>query len=337
MTIVRRILGVLMIIVGIAGLIIALAFTIYGRQLVDTVAVGLNTTTDLLLQTVGTTTDSLVNVKSTIDEAATTLDTVTETAANLSTTLVDTEPLLTTVNSLATETVPDSLEAIQTAIPNLADVAGSIDSTLMRLSELQVERSVFGVPISFDLGINYNPEEPFDTAVLQIGDSLVEVPEQLRSLDESLTAAVSNVSSIADNVQQLSTDLVGVTTSLVQFGPLLDEYIVILEDTARSLEETRAAFQANLNLIRWAVMGLGLWFALYQIVPLYVGWRMLTEDEDEDEDEIEAVVATPSATIVVGSDAETVVAVSDSDAMAEARSDPDAQDENVEKKQGSSS
>ncbi len=296
MTIVRRILGVLMIIVGIAGLVIALAFTIYGRQLVDTVAVGLNTTTELLLQTVGTTTDSLINVKSTIDEAATTLDTVTETAATLSTTLIDTEPLLNTVNSLATDTVPQSLEAVQAAIPNLADIAGSIDSTLIRLSELQVERSVFGVPISFDLGIDYDPEEPFDSAVLQIGDSLLEVPEQLRSLDDSLTAAVDNVGSIADNVKQLSTDLVGVTTSLVQFGPLLDEYITILGDTARSLEETRDTFQANLNLIRWAVTGLGLWFAFYQIVPLYVGWRMVTEKE---EDETPVVVTTPAVAAVV--------------------------------------
>lgn len=305
MTIVRRILGVLMIIVGIAGLIIALAFTIYGRQLVDTVAIGLNTTTELLLQTVGTTTDSLINVKSTIDEAAATLDTVTETAANLSTTLIDTEPLLSTVNSLATETVPDSLEAVQTAIPNLADIAGSIDATLVRLSELQVERSVFGVPISFDLGIDYDPEEPFDSAVLQIGDSLLTVPEQLRSLDDSLTAAVENVSTVADNVQQLSTDLIGVTTSLVQFGPLLDEYIVILNDTARSLEETRDTFQANLSLIRWAVTGLGIWFALYQIVPLYVGWKMLTDDSDDDEaDDTTVVVATAASEVEVISAAE---------------------------------
>lgn len=288
MTVARRIIGILMIVVGIAGLIIAGAFTLYGRQLVDTVAVSLNTTTDLLLQTVGTTTDSLVNVKATIDEAANTLETVTDTAANLSTTLIDTEPLLTTVNDLATQTVPDSLEAVQTAIPNLADVAGTIDTTLSRLSDLRVERSVFGVPISFDLGVDYNPEEPFDAAVLQIGDSLVEVPQQLRSLEDSLSAAVDNVGLVADNVQQLSEDLVGVTTSIVQFGPLLDEYIGILNQTATSLEQTRDNFQANLNLIKWVIVGLGLWFALYQVVPLYVGWQMLTEEGEEDSEEAEA-------------------------------------------------
>ena len=40
---------------------------------------------------------------------------------------------------------------------------------------------------------------------------------------------------------------------------------------------TRAQVNANLNTIKLVATGLLAWFALYQIVPLYVGYRMLSD------------------------------------------------------------
>lgn len=294
MSIFRRILGVIMIIVGIVGLVIAGAIAFYGRQAVDTVAVGLNTSVGLLQNTVGTTVDTLESVKSTVDEATTTVRTVSDTVGNLSTTLFDTQPLLQQVSTITTETVPNSLEAVQGAIPNLAGIAGAIDTTLERLDSLKVERVVLGVPFSFDLGINYAPRESFDEAVLQIGDSFVGLPEQLRALDDSLTVAVDNISTIGGNISQLSSDLVNVGGTLTQFGPLIDEYITVLNQTEASLVQTKEQFEANLNLIKWVITGLGIWFALYQLVPLYVGWRMVT-DKDEDAEEARPVTVAVAA------------------------------------------
>ncbi len=56
---------------------------------------------------------------------------------------------------------------------------------------------------------------------------------------------------------------------------------------------TKEQFEANLGLIKWVITGLGLWFALYQIVPLYVGWRMLTENDDDDVRPVAVTVAAP--------------------------------------------
>ena len=62
-----------------------------------------------------------------------------------------------------------------------------------------------------------------------------------------------------------------------QYIPLLDQYIGVLNQTAASLENVRDQINANLNLIKWVATGLMAWFALYQIMPLYVGYRMLTD------------------------------------------------------------
>ncbi|MEZ4515611.1 MAG: hypothetical protein R3C44_01830 [Chloroflexota bacterium] len=303
MSIFRRILGVILIIVGIAGLIIALGISIYGRQLIDTVAVGLDSTIGILQDTVGTTVDSLEAAKSTINEATTTVDTVSETVGNLSTTLFDTQPLLQQVTGITTETVPNSLDAVQEAIPNLAGIASAIDTTLTRLDDLKVERVVLGVPISFDLGISYQPRTPFDEAVLQIGDSFVGLPDQLRALDDSLTVAVDNISTIGTNVSDLSTNLTDVGGTLTQFGPLLDQYIDVLNQTESSILQTQQQFEDNLNLIKWVITGLAIWFALYQLVPFYVGWRMVTDkDEDDEAQPVVVAAATPSGSVTVDPD-----------------------------------
>jgi methyl-accepting chemotaxis protein len=304
MSIFRRILGILMMIIGIVGLIIAVAFGYYGRVAVDSVAAGLNSTIAVLQTTVGTTVDSLVSVKSTLNEAQTTVDTVSDTVGNLSTTLFDTQPLLEQVTSIATETVPDSLEAVQGAIPNLAGIAGSIDTTLERLDDLKVERAILGVPFSFDLGITYNPREPFDAAVLQIGDSFVGLPEQLRSLDANLGTAVDNIATIGANVRDLSGNLADVSATLGDFPGLLDQYIGVLNQTEASLVNIKEQFEANLNLIKWVITGLGVWFALYQVVPLYVGWRMITDDDDDDEEVRPVVVAADVPATVAMSEAQ---------------------------------
>lgn len=285
MSIFRRIFGLLLIVIGVVGLGIAGAGAYFSSQALDSVAAGLNSTFGLLGTTIGTTVESLTAVKTTLDEAQQTMATVTDTAGTLATTVADSVPFMDELGALATETVPGSLDAVSMAVPNLAAVAGTIDTALMRLSDLQVERSILGVPFSFDLGINYAPVQPFDEAVLQIGDSLVGVPEQLRSLQSSLNVAVVNLSAIGDNLSTLSGNLDGVTASMSQFGPLLDEYILVMDQTASTLEETRTQFNANLDTIKLVATALFVWFAFYQVLPIYFGWQMLTEREDDEEDE----------------------------------------------------
>ena len=277
MSIFRRILGLLMLLVGIAGLVIAGAAAYFANQAIDTVVGGLNSTVDMLGTTVDTSTASLENVKATLTETGATLETVSATASNAAITLSDTQPLLEQMTTLTTDTLPTSLEAVNAAVPNRAGIAGSIDATLTRLSDFKFQRTIATVPISFDLGINYAPEEPFDKAVLKIGESLVDVPGQLRALENSLQTSVTNIGAVSENIADLSGNITDINTTVQQYIPLLDQYIGVLNQTAASLDNTRAQINANLGTIKWVATGLMAWFALYQIVPLYVGYRMLSD------------------------------------------------------------
>ena len=281
MSIFRRVIGFVMIIVGIVGLIISLAGAYFAGQAIDAVGTGLNSTVDLLDSTVDTTTASLVNVKATLGEAGSTLSTVSEATRNMATTIYDTQPLLEQATTMTTQTLPNSIDAVNTAIPNLAGIASTIDTTLTQLSNFRVDQSfgagAFSIPIRFDLGINYEPEEPFDAAVLNIGESLVPVPGQLRALESNLQTTVTNLGNIGTDIEALAGNIDGINTTVEQFVPLIDQYIALLGQITASLTNVRDQINANLSTLKWVAIGLSLWFAVYQIVPIYFGYRMLSD------------------------------------------------------------
>jgi hypothetical protein len=324
MSIFRRIIGLLLIIVGLVGLVIAGAGAYFAAQAIDAGVSGMNSALDMVGTTVDTTTASLKNVQATLTEVGSTLDTVSQSTANLSTTLSDTQPLLEQVTTMTTDTVPTSLEAVNQAVPNLAGIAGAIDDTLTRLSNFQVERTILGVPLSFDLGVSYNPSEPFDNAVLAIGRSLVPIPRQMRELEASLDTATANLGAISNDIEQLSRNIDGINVTVGQYIPLLDQYIGVLDQTAASLENTRAQINANVSTIKWVTTGLMLWFALYQIMPLYIGYRMLSDKvvegtfeerleqiEDKEEVAVEAAVTAEEAAAAAEDAAASAAAAAD--------------------------
>ncbi|HNS39447.1 MAG: hypothetical protein LC131_12235 [Anaerolineae bacterium] len=277
----RRIIGFLIIIVGIVGLVISGGIAYFGSRAVDAFGVGLNATVDLLDETVNTTVASLENVKATLGETSGALTTVSGATRNMAVTIYDTQPLMRQVTGVTTDTVPNSIEAVNDAFPNLASVAKSIDSTLKRLSTLQVNQTLdvgpFSVPLTFDLGIRYAPREPFDSAILSVGESLIPLPDQLRAMEANLETTVTNLGNIADNIDALAGNINGINATVEQYIPLLDQYIRLLGQITTTLAATRNQINANLTIIKWVVIGLASWFALYQIVPIYFGYRMLSD------------------------------------------------------------
>ena len=281
MSIFRRIIGIIMILVGVVGLIIAGAGAYFAGQAIDALGAGLNSTVTLLDDTVNTTTASLENVKATLGEASATLTTVSGATRNMATTIFDTQPLLEQATTMTTDTLPNSLDAVNAAIPNLAGIAASIDTTLTRLSNFSIDQSfgtgAFAIPIRFDLGIEYEPEEPFDDAVLAIGESLVPVPDQLRALESNLATTVTNLGNIGTDIEALAGNINGINTTVDQFIPLIDQYIVLLDQITGSLSNARDQINANLGTLKWVATGLMLWFAVYQVMPIYIGYRMLAD------------------------------------------------------------
>jgi hypothetical protein len=290
-----------MLLVGLIGLLISIGGTIVSRTVIDELGASLETTLTLASDSLDAVDDTLHLTQTSVEQAGASLDTLAETAVNVSTTMNDTQPLLDKATETATQQIPDSIEAIQMALPDVAEAAGAIDSTLRVLNNFELDRRVFGIPIQFDLGIDYQPTASLDETVLTLGASLDGVPEDLRSLESDMLTTSANLALIGSNIETIADDLETISQTVDEIEPLLDQYIDIVAQTQELIAQAQADLGEQLDMLALAVTALFVWLGLNQIVPLYLGWTLLTGD-DEDGEEAEPKQAQPATATAYGED-----------------------------------
>ena len=277
----RRILGLLMLLIGIGGIGIASFGAQMGHQLVDRVGTNFEQTLTLTSDSLDTVSETLVLAKSSIADINTVVTTTGTTANNLATTVEDTRPLLEQISTVATDQVPDSLETVQDAFPSLEQVAGVIDRTLVTLNSFRIDEEIFGFNIQYDLGIDYEPEIPFDQSVQALGQGLEGIPESLRAMEAYITVTNDNLETVSQDIRTLADDLQTVNGRINEFDPILDEYLVLVTDINDSTRQMRAQIEDESARLKNGITLAMVWLALTQIAPLYLGWELLTGRRDK--------------------------------------------------------
>lgn len=297
----RRIIGIVMLVLGLVGLVISFAGVYYGRQLVDNFFGGIDETLTLTLESLDTAVDSLELTKATIDDVNSGLETVEGAALNISKTVTDTRPLLDQVNVVVSQNAPNTVEAMQLAIPNIAQVAGAIDQTLITLNGFRIEEEIAGFEINYDLGINYAPAVPFDQTFVALGDSLDGLPEQLRSVEPNLAVANENLAAISSSITTISGDIATINGRVAEVPALIDQYIDIVNQIYDSVERVQTQVIQQQEMVKTVVTFVLVWWGLPQLALVMIGWDFLfgrrgataaeiKEDVMEDlQDEIEEI------------------------------------------------
>ncbi len=279
----KRLLGIIMMVIGLVGVAVSILGGMGTRQVVDDIAAGIDNSLALVSASLDTINDTFLLTRQLVGQATETLDTVNESATNLSQTINQTRPLIDQVGDISAGTVPDGIESVQAAIPNIAEVAATIDTTMRLLSDFQVNQRILGVPIRFDLGIQYDPSVPFDETILAMGDSLEGLPAQLRSLRIYLNVTNNNLQTISDDVRQIAGDLKTINKSVAEVQPLLDDYITIVTEVNDNIRVSRANLTDQFEDIKTGLLVFFIWLGLAQAAPLYLGFELLRGKELSDE------------------------------------------------------
>ncbi len=275
---IRKILAVVLLIVGVSGISLSVVGVIVSQDLIDSLGEGINQSLSLTIDSLDTVGETLVLTRSLIVTVSDGLETMSDTADNVSTTIYESEPLLGQITDVVVQDVPDSIVAIEEAIPNVALAAGAVDDTLVLLDRFQIDQRVLGVPIRFDLGIEYDPSLPLDDTVSELGASLEGLPEELRELESSLLVTKENLVIIGDNVHLIASDLEAVNESMAEVTPLLEDYIRLTTETTDLIRQTRSSLTAQLEAARIVATVLFVWIGLNQIVPLYMAAALFRSD-----------------------------------------------------------
>ncbi len=274
---IRRILGSILLMIGLSGIALGIVGARVSRDMLQTLSDGTKAGLDLAIDSLQTVSDSLTLARQTIADVNTSLVTVQTTATDVAVSLEASQPMVADVAAIAGQDLPRSVETIQAAIPNAAQAAEAIDSTLTTLNRFKIDTTILGLPIQYDLGINYNPDVPFGESVLAIGRSLDDMPIRLRNLETALEDTAVNLQTISEDMRSLSTDLEGINGRLLDFDPLITDYIRIVTETDDNLRLIRGQIDQQVSSAQFVITLGMVWLVVSQLVPLYLGLDLLTD------------------------------------------------------------
>ena len=283
--IIRRILGLIMLLTAITLLVASLAGAWFAGDALANLADGINRSLVVASQSLDTARGTLDLARSSVSDMDGGLQTAIDATASAAQTLSDSRPLLDNVSAVTTQEVPEAIEGMQAALPNMIEVASVIDRTLTTLSSVGIDREIplpFGgsIPLRFDLGIDYAPTTSFDESLRVFETSLVGLPESLRGLEGDLATTNSNLESLSSNLQATSENLATINTRFGGLLPLLDQYSLLIDQVSEIVMQVQAQLASRLELIRWGVIALLVAIGLSQLAPLYLGWELLTGRRD---------------------------------------------------------
>ena len=289
MNVVRRILGVLVMIAGILGLVLSLAGLVIVWVGKPAVAAYANTTIDTLNESV-TTSQSVMEI--TGQALGATIDSVDALSAMLSTTAAtveDTKPILDEFDIIMGVTLPSTLEATTDSLYAAQEAAQVLESAIQ---SLDVFRSLLSAtPLLGDLleqpGESYNPEKPLADSLGELAsnleglpDTFVEMSVNLSATDDKLVAVQGNLITMADSVGLISSSLSEYETMIVQSKSSMDDLTSILTNTQNNLATILNGMAIVLSLFF-------IWLLAAQVVILSQGWELYQGTADRIESEVE--------------------------------------------------
>lgn len=286
----RRILGVVIMLTAALGVILSVGGVVVGRDVVDRVAVeldmGLTTATDTLDNLDRT----LQLTNDVIDQVVASLDTVEDALSNASKALQETRPMVKDVGGIVTGDVADALESVQNSVDPLVSLSATIDTVLRGLSDFAVEQTILGIPVTFDLGIEYDPEVSLPDTVQAIGDSIEGLPESLRVLSEDVENANANLGTISQDLTAISSDLGEIRNSLAELPELVDGFSENVDSAQEQIQAVQSRLDDAIQLVKTATVIFFVWLGLMQIAPLSWGYELIaghraTKDEVADQPE----------------------------------------------------
>ncbi len=211
MKIIRRILGVLVMIAGILGLGISLAGLIAVWVAKPTVSSFANTTIDTLSESVTTSQNVMEITGQALGATVDSLDALSTMLSTTATTVDNTTPMLMDINTIMSDTVPSTLEAATSSLYTAQEAAQVLESTIKSLDAFRFILSA--TPLLGNLvgqtGKSYNPEKPLADSLGELAASLETLPNTFVEMSTKLSTADDNMGSIQENLVTMS-DGVGV-------------------------------------------------------------------------------------------------------------------------------
>lgn len=267
MMIIRRILGVLLILAAVGGLIFSIAALVGIWQVEPNLTTSLQTTITLLSDTLETTSQGLVVTNAALQTSVDTIGNLQSTLETTAKVIQSTNPMVDDIAALMSDKLPETIAATQQSLNTARDSAQVIDALLQSLSSLPL----------IGASIGYSPEVPLSEALGEVAASLTELPNSFASMEENLRTTQSNLQTFEADMTVMATSIGQIQQSVAQYEQVVTGYQNSINQVQSQLETLSASLP---QIVRGLVLGLTaflVWMAIAQLGLFTQGWELLTE------------------------------------------------------------
>lgn len=275
MTIIRRIIGVLLILAAIGGLVFSIGAMVVIWNAQANITTGLQNTVDLLGQTLKTTSQGLIVTQVALQNSVDLIGNLQATVETTAEAIGSTNPMVEEIARLMKDDLPKTIRATQTSLLTAQQSAQAIDAVLGALS---------GIPL-IGPSIGYDPEVPLAEALGQVAESLEGLPDSFIGMQDNLKNTQSNLQTFEADLTVMADSVGQIQSSVAQYDQVIGGYQASLGQVLAQLD----MLSANLpNIVRMVTIGLIaflVWMTIAQLGLFTQGWELLTEGRKPKEEE----------------------------------------------------
>jgi hypothetical protein len=257
----KRILGLILVVISIVSLIVSAVGVISLWSLRPAITTALEDTFQLVNETAATTQNALEVADQALQDATKTIAVLSGSISSLAKSMGGAQDALTSVTQLMQTDLPKTIDTAQTALESAAATAKVVDNFLSGISRIQF------------LNINYNPEVPLDQAILNIGDSLSTLPPTLNKIGGDLANVNGSLPDIVKAIDSLGTTISGITTTLSKAQVVIKEYAAQLDRATVAVQQISNGVPTYVTLFITVLTFIMLWIVAVQLIVLVIGWR----------------------------------------------------------------
>jgi methyl-accepting chemotaxis protein len=282
MKVMRRILGVLVMVAGILGLVLSVAGLVTVWVAKPTVAAYATTTIDVLDKSVVTSQSVMETTKQALGATVDSVDALSAMLSTTAATVEDTTPIVDSIDKMMATTLPTAVKVASESLYTAQEAARVLESSIQSLDTFRALLS--SAPLIGDLvpqsGALYNPEKPLADSLGELAASLEGLPGTFAGMSANLSTADDKLASVQENLITMSDSVKLISSSLGEYETMVTQS----KSSMDSLTSILSGIQSNLNtILTGAAIALTLFFAWLlaaQVVILSQGWELFQGTAD---------------------------------------------------------
>lgn len=276
MTILRRLLGVFVMIAGIIGLLLSLAGIAGIWVARPTVTKAVTSTVDTLYTSVDTSQKALTITIDALESTIGSVDALSDVLSTTAATVEDTQPVITQVNGLVGVTLPETLRAASDSLATAEQAAKSLESAIVSFETFQAVLRATPLLNAFvpASSTSYNPDKPLADSLGELAASIDDVPVTLEIMSTDLDAADDNLDSLKSDLATMSRNVTTISTSLEQYQTIIGESKESMDKVKDMLTGIQTKLDTILTATTIVLMLFFLWLLAAQVVIFSQGWEL---------------------------------------------------------------